>query len=106
MEHITLGQIVGAISILSIIIGFVVTIHNLIKKAVTDKIDRNAEDIKELKNKVAVLEKETDDSKEERLILLQGLLACLKGLKEQGCDGAVTTSIEEIEKYLMKKSHD
>lgn len=49
---------------------------------------------------------EIDDSKEERMILLRGQLACLKGLKEQGCNGPVTQAINDIEKYLIDKSHN
>ena len=43
--------------------------------------------------------------KVEQTILTQGVLACLKGLKEQGCDGPVTIAIIEIEKYLNKQAH-
>ena len=35
-----------------------------------------------------------------------GLLACLKGLKEQGCNGPVTEAINKIEKHLNKQAHD
>lgn len=43
--------------------------------------------------------------KEEQTILTYGVLACLKGLKEQGCDGPVTTAINQIEKYINKQAH-
>ena len=41
----------------------------------------------------------------EQSILTQGVLACLKGLKEQGCDGPVTVAIEKIEHHLNKQAH-
>lgn len=44
--------------------------------------------------------------KEEQRILVGGILACLKGLKEQGCNGPVTRGINEIEDYINKKAHD
>ena len=53
-------------------------------------------------------EKQDDDikvSKEEQSILTQGVLACLKGLKEQGCDGPVTLAIEKIESYINQQAH-
>ena len=106
MENITLGQIVGAITIVSAIIGFIKLIYDLIKKSTLDKIAANTKDIEQLKFDVGVLKSEVKDSKEERLILVNGVLACLKGLKEQGCDGPVTEGINQIEEYLMKKSHD
>ena len=43
--------------------------------------------------------------KEEQIILTQGVLACLKGLQEQGCDGPVTTAITKIETHLNKQAH-
>ena len=43
--------------------------------------------------------------KEEQTLLTQGVLACLKGLKEQGCDGPVTLAIKQIETHLNKQAH-
>ena len=43
--------------------------------------------------------------KEEQTILTQGVLACLKGLKDQGCDGPVTVAIKQIETHLNKQAH-
>ena len=106
MENITLGEIVGALTIITVIIGFVATIHNFIKKSVTDRIEKNEKDIKEVKNEISILKNDSKDSKEERLLIVNGLLACLKGLQEQGCNGPVTVGIKQIEEYLMKKSHD
>ncbi len=48
---------------------------------------------------------EIKEIKEEQLILTRGVLACLKGLKEQGCDGPVTSAIEEIEEHINKQAH-
>lgn len=106
MENITIGQIIGVITSLTIIIGFIKLIYDMIKKSTLDKIEKNSKDIETLKIEVGLLKSEVKDSKEERLILVNGVLACLKGLKEQGCNGPVTEGIKQIEEYLMKKSHD
>lgn len=45
------------------------------------------------------------DINEEQTLLTYGVLACLKGLKEQGCNGPVSEAINKIEKYLNKKAH-
>lgn len=45
-------------------------------------------------------------TKEEQCILTYGVLACLKGLKEQGCNGPVTEAINKIEKYLNQHAHE
>lgn len=50
-------------------------------------------------------DEEIKHSKEERTILVYGVLACLKGLKEQGCNGPVTEAISMIEKHLNKEAH-
>ena len=44
--------------------------------------------------------------KEEQILLTQGVLACLKGLQEQGCDGPVTTAIKQIEIHLKQQAHN
>jgi hypothetical protein len=43
---------------------------------------------------------------EEQALLVHGVLACLKGLKEQGCNGPVTAAIDQFEDYLNKKAHE
>lgn len=43
--------------------------------------------------------------KEEQTLLTYGVLACLKGLSEQGCDGPVTEAIQKIEKHLNIQAH-
>lgn len=42
---------------------------------------------------------------EEQTLLVEGILACLKGLHEQGANGPVTEAIAKIEKHLIEKSH-
>ena len=71
-----------------------------------DKISDNTCRIERLEKETANLKREVANSKEERLILLKAQLACLKGLKEQGCDGPVTQAIGDIENYLIKKTHN
>lgn len=43
--------------------------------------------------------------KEEQQLLTYGILACLKGLKEQGCNGPVTEAINKIDKHLNERAH-
>lgn len=42
---------------------------------------------------------------EEQTIICFGVLACLKGLKEQGCNGPVTEALTKLEKHLNKAAH-
>lgn len=43
--------------------------------------------------------------KEEQTLIVYGLLSCLKGLAEQGCDGPVHEAIDKIEKHLNIEAH-
>ena len=43
--------------------------------------------------------------KDEQALLTYGVLACLKGLKEQGCDGPVEEAIYKIEKHINQAAH-
>ena len=44
--------------------------------------------------------------RQEQTMICYGVLACLKGLKEQGCNGPVTDALNKLEKYLNEKAHD
>lgn len=43
--------------------------------------------------------------KSEQTLICYGVLACLKGLKEQGCDGPVKEALQKMEKHLNKAAH-
>ena len=45
------------------------------------------------------------DLKAEQGLLTYGVLACLKGLREQGCNGPVTEAIRTIEAHLNDRAH-
>lgn len=59
---------------------------------------------------IAELRKHHDEDikaiKEEQAVLCFGILACLKGLAEQGCDGSVHDAIETLDKHLNRKAHE
>ena len=88
MNHVVEVIITTAsvITALGVILGLFITIHKWVLKQ-----NKQDDDISSIK--------------EEQSILTKGVLACLKGLKEQGCDGPVTTAIIEIEDHLNKEAH-
>ena len=53
-----------------------------------------------------VLGEAVRDIRTEQTLLTYGVLACLKGQQEQGCNGPVTEAIGKIEKYLNQKAHN
>ena len=42
----------------------------------------------------------------EQTLICYGLLACLQGLKEQGCNGPVTEAMNRLEEHLNQAAHD
>lgn len=45
------------------------------------------------------------DTQAELTLLTYGVLACLKGLHEQGANGPVTEAIDKIEKHVNQRAH-
>lgn len=76
----------SVITALATIIGCFTTIHKWVLRQ-----NKQDEDIRSIKD--------------EQKILTTGVLACLKGLKEQGCDGPVTEAISSIEDHLNREAH-
>lgn len=54
---------------------------------------------------IAEIKADQADIKEEQALLTMGILACLKGLSEQGCNGPVSEAITKIETHLNQKAH-
>ena len=44
--------------------------------------------------------------KKEQTLIIYGVLACLKGMHEQGANGPVTEAIDKIEKHINLAAHD
>ena len=72
--------------------------------------DKLKAEIVNLTDRIAKLEKRHTNDQEgtqnELTIVVYGLLACLKGLSEQGCNGPVTEAIEKLEKHINQKAHN
>lgn len=86
------------------VVGAVVALITYFAKLVrwVDKQKKQDGEIQELKSHhmddVAAI-------KAEQTIIVYGLLACLKGLQEKGCNGPVTEAIHKLEKYLNCEAH-
>ena len=57
------------------------------------------------KHRDAMMEEDRRHRNEELQLHTYGILACLKGLQEQGCEGDVTVAINRFEKHLNEKAH-
>lgn len=93
----------------------VVTIAAVLAAAATigtyaAKIVRWVDHQKEQDKQLAALEKRRAEDKkqinDELCLNTYGLLACLKGLQEQGCNGPVSEAIGKIEKHINQRAHD
>jgi K+-transporting ATPase A subunit len=78
-----IAEILGAGAV---VFGAVFAVHKWVLK-------QNAQDV------------EIKALKKEQTVICYGVLAALKGLKEQGCNGPVTEAINEMEKHLNQKAH-
>ena len=106
MEAISIGTIIGWL--LSAFIGGAGIVGLLMMKPKHDiekKIKQNDNDRERL-NKVDDIDKAIHSIREEQTLQCHCILACLKGLAEQGCNGPVHEGIEKMEKYLNKRAHD
>ena len=94
------------------VVGAVVALATYFSKVVrwVDKRTKQDKDIKELQKHhdkdMESIDNDITSIKEEQALLVYGVLACLKGLKEQGCNGPVTEAINQYEEYLNKKAHE
>lgn len=92
---LTAASLIGSIGVIG---GFLVAIYKFYQKP------------HETEKKLKKLQEQHEDDmrkiKEEQCLITYGLLACLKGLQEQGCNGPVTEAIKKMEKHLNKQAHD
>lgn len=91
---ITIGGTIGA---LLAIVGFLGKIFGWFQKQ-NDQDSRIAE-------LSARHDKDIHELKTEMQLLTYGILAALKGLSEQGCNGPVTEAIDKIEKHINERAH-
>ena len=64
--------------------------------------EKQTKDIEKLREQE---KKDLEDMQDELCLLTYAVLACLKGLKEQGCNGPVTEAIGKVEKHINQKAH-
>ena len=86
------------------VVGALVALVSYFSKVVrwVDKQGEQSEEISEIRQHH---EDDMASIRKEQTLLVYGVLACLKGLREQGCNGPVTEAINKIEKYLNETAH-
>lgn len=99
--EITWQSIITAAAFVGAVVALVAYFAKVVRWV--DKQVKQDEEIKQLKKHH---EDDIANIKQEQTLLVFGVLACLKGLKEQGCNGPVTEAIDKYEKYLNQKAHE
>ncbi|MCD7751572.1 MAG: branched-chain amino acid ABC transporter permease [Lachnospiraceae bacterium] len=82
----TVIQAAALVTALGVLVGAILSVYKIVER---DK--RQSVQIKSIQT--------------EQTLLCYSILACLKGLQEQGCDGPVSDAIDRLEKHLNKKAH-
>ena len=92
---ITAAALIGALGVIG---GILITAYKFSRKPA--ELEKRIDEIRKTH------EEDIRKINEEQCLITYGLLACLKGLREQGCNGPVTDGISRIEKHLNKQAHD
>jgi len=108
----TVDVIIKVAALIGAVGGIWAAVYAIIKWF--QKQEKQSTDIAELKELhkkdcEALQKKESDDLKvlnDELCVLSYAMLACLDGLKQQGCNGEVTKAHDRLEKHLNQKAHD
>lgn len=103
--YITLDMVAKIVSVVSVLAGLIAALVTAIKRRAKEQ-----EKLAELEKRMDSEDQDTAAVRrschEEQTLIIYGLLACLKGLKEQGCNGPVTEAINKIEKHINIKAHE
>ncbi len=99
--YITFDTIIRASAVLGAVLAIGGAVLALVRWIF--KQNQQSVDIEQLKAEHAADIKSIEN---EQCLLTYGILACLKGLKEQGCNGPVTEAINKIEKHLNQQAHE
>lgn len=97
---LTWQSVITAAAFVAAVIALVTYFSKIVRWV--DKQNEQDQEIQKLKKHH---EDDIASIKEEQTLLVYGILACLKGLSEQGCNGPVTEAIGKYEKYLNQKAH-
>ena len=102
MEFITAcGKWLGILAGIIVSLGIISTpVAWLIKKML--EITKN---LKSLNDWNLRQQQDIEEGAEEHQIIMESILAALRGLSEQGCNGPVSRGIENLEAYMLNKSH-
>ena len=89
----------------SALIGAVLAIGAVVVK-IFRWFQRQEEQTEEIEKLREQAKDDIREIKDEMCLLTYAVLACLKGLQEQGCNGPVSEAIAKVEKHINQAAHD
>lgn len=98
---VTWQTVITAFAFVAAVVGLVVYFSKAVRWV--DRQNKQDAELKELKKHH---EQDIKHIKEEQTLLVEGILACLQGLQEKGCNGPVTKAIGKYQAYLNQKAHE
>ena len=97
IDTTTLIAVAGVIGALATIVGFGYKIFKWFEKQ-----EEQTKQIEAIKQEEKEHRQELNN---ELCLLTYAVLACLKGLQEQGCNGPVSEAIQKVETHINQKAH-
>lgn len=99
--YVNADTIITAAAVLGAVIAICTAAYKVIKWI--QKQSEQTADIEKLRKQQ---QSDTQDIKDEMCVVTYAVLACLRGLKEQGCNGPVTEAIDKVQRHINKRAHD
>ena len=81
-------------------------IYAYIRLKIIARIEKVEDDVEKLQQDAKDFNEELELDKEERILIIKALSACLDGLTQLGANHSVTDRKEEIDDFLLKRSHE
>jgi hypothetical protein len=98
--YVDANTIITIAAVLGALIAIGTAVYSVIKWI--QKQEKQSVDIEELRKKEA---SDIKEMKDEQCLMSYAMLACLDGLKQLNCNGAVTEAHNKLQKHLNQRAH-
>ena len=109
INNLTLKDLSVSIVLIASILGPIIAIIRWYKFRIGDRLCDMEARQQDFEDRLDILSDETRQSfvefKENDKVIITGLIACLEGLVEKGCNGPVKNGLKELKSYLINKSY-
>jgi hypothetical protein len=81
-------------------------LYKLLDRSIVKRMKVLEEKLENVDRWTRLQQLDIDNGNESTQLMVEGILACLEGLREQGCNGAVLSNIGKIKRYLVEKTFE